>query len=233
MAATLNKIFCKAKNDQTSLVLFNDVCNSSHSLGKKIKRIENTSEVSMSKLINNHLRNGYSDYNLMFLKRYIDTLDSTNTILDVGCGHYRNLYLFYKIGFKNLYGIDKLIADPSDKPKRFKVNFINRDITYGLPYENKQFDVVLCNFVLMFIPLDKLEMVIEDILRVTKGYLIIETQKQFYKGNKSEIEDYRFGDIKKIIEKNTEFEILDFKSYKEKLILRRTEYGKREKVESS
>lgn len=187
----------------------------------------------MSKLINNHLRNGYSEYNLMFLKRYIDTLNSNNTILDIGCGHYRNLYLFYKIGFRNLYGIDKLIPDPSEKPKRFKVNFINRDITYGLPYECKQFDVVLCNFVLMFIPLDKLKMVLEDILRVTKGYLIIETQKQFYKGNKSEIEDYRFGDIKKIIEKNTKFEILDLKNYKEKLILRRTEYGQRTKVESS
>ena len=57
----------------------------------------------MSFLINNHLKEGYSDYNLLFLKRYHQELNLNNKILDVGFGHYRNLYLFYKVVFKNLY----------------------------------------------------------------------------------------------------------------------------------
>lgn len=181
----------------------------------------------MTKMINNHLRDGYSDYNLLFLKRYNHELNLDNTILDVGCGHYRNLYLFYQLGFKKLHGIDRLVPDPSEKPKRFKVNFIKKDINLGLPYENKAFDIVLCNFVLMFIPPKSLYKVLEDILRVTKGFCIIETQNQFYKAKKSQIEIYKFKDIVDYVEKLEDFEILDKKIYKEKLIIRRCGYGKR------
>lgn len=179
-------------------------------------------EVSkISKLINNHLRDGYSDYNLLFLKRYVNDLNINYKILDVGCGHYRNLYLFYKIGFKNLYGIDRLLPDPSEKPKKFKVNFIQSDILNGLPYKNKEFQIVLCNFVLMFIKSDCLFLVLDEILRVTGDFCIIETQRQPYRGSKSQVKDYKFKDIIKHIESNGAFEILDKKIYKEKLIVRR------------
>lgn len=181
----------------------------------------------MSKIINNHLRNGYSDYNLLFLKRYHNDLDLSNKILDIGCGHYRNLYLFYQLGFKKLYGIDKLVPDPSEKPKRFKVDFIKKDIITGLPYEDKDFDITLCNFVLMFIPPKRLYEVVEEILRITKGFCIIETQNQFYKARNSQIVQYKFKDIINYIENNEEFEIIDKKIYKEKLIIRRVGYGKR------
>ena len=179
-------------------------------------------EVSkISKLINNHLRDGYSDYNLLFLKKYVNELNTNYKILDVGCGHYRNLYLFYKIGFKNLYGIDKLLPDPSEKPKNFKVTFTQRDILEGLPYKNKEFEIVLCNFVLMFIKSECLFQVLDELLRVAGHFCIIETQRQFYKGANSQIKDYKFKDIIKHIEINGEFEILDKKIYKEKLIIRR------------
>lgn len=178
-------------------------------------------------MINNHLRDGYSDYNLLFLKKHHNDLNLDNTILDVGCGHYRNLYLFYQLGFKKLYGIDRLVPDPSEKPKRFNVKFVKKDIITGLPYENKGFNIVLCNFVLMFIPPKELYEVIEELLRVTKGFCIIETQNQFYKGKKSQIELYKFKDIVDYIENKEEFEILDKKIYREKLIIRRCGYGKR------
>lgn len=179
-------------------------------------------EVSkISKLINNHLRDGYSDYNLLFLKRYVNNLNTNYKILDVGCGHYRNLYLFYKIGFKNLYGIDKLVPDPSEKPKNFKVSFTQGDILEGLPYQDKEFEIVLCNFVLMFIKSECLFQVLDELLRVAGDFCIIETQRQFYKGANSQIKDYKFKDIIKHIESNGEFEILDKKIYKEKLIIRR------------
>ncbi|MGL5567792.1 MAG: class I SAM-dependent methyltransferase [Cetobacterium sp.] len=150
----------------------------------------------------------------------------TDKILDVGCGHLRNLYLFYNIGFKNLYGIDKLLPDPSEKPKRFKVDFIHSDISFGLPYESEYFEIVVCNFVLMFIDSECLSRVIGELLRVTKEFCIIETQKQFKKGDKSQIRDYNFKSIIKIIESNGEFEIIDKKIYKEKLMVRRIKNGK-------
>lgn len=179
----------------------------------------------MSFLINNHLKEGYSDYNLLFLKRYNQELNLNNKILDVGCGHYRNLYLFYKVGFKNLYGIDQLTPNPSEKPKRFKVNFIKHDINMGLPYEDNEFDVVLCNFVLMFIPDRNLYNVLQELLRITKVFCIIETQKPFYEAKSSQIIPYNFEDIVNYIENHSEFEIIDKKMYKEKLMIRRINNG--------
>lgn len=179
----------------------------------------------MSMLINNHLRNGYSDYNLLFLKKYFDQVNLSDKILDVGCGHYRNLYLFYQLGFKNLYGIDRLIPDPSEKPKQFKVAFTQKDITEGLPYSDREFEIVLCNFVLMFVPINSLTNVLGEILRVTKGFCIVETQKPFYEANKGQFERYDFKSIIEYIENNNEFEILDKKIYREKLIIRRIKNG--------
>lgn len=179
----------------------------------------------MSFLINNHLKEGYSDYNLLFLKKYHNELNLNNKILDVGCGHYRNLYFFYKIGFKNLYGIDKLDPKPSHKPKKFKVNFIKHDISYGVPYEDKEFDIVICNFVLMFIAPEKLKFVLYELLRVTKNFCIIETQKPFYEAKNGQIKLYSFKDIVNYIEIYNEFEIIDKKNYKEKIIVRRISNG--------
>ncbi|MGL4874919.1 MAG: class I SAM-dependent methyltransferase, partial [Clostridium sp.] len=107
----------------------------------------------------------------------------------------------------------------------FFVDFVHQDITEGLKYNEKYFDIVLCNFVLMFMEHKHLENTINDILRVTKGFCIIETQKQFYKSKKSSMVDYDFKEIVKIIEGNNEFEILDKKIYKEKLIIRRKYNG--------
>lgn len=179
----------------------------------------------MSFLISNHLKEGYSDYNLLFLKKYHQELNLNNKILDVGCGHYRNLYFFYKLGFKNLYGIDKLDPKPSTKPNKFNVNFIKHDINYGLPYEDKEFDIVICNFVLMFISPDKLKFVLYELLRVAKTFCIIETQKPFYEAKNGQIKLYEFKYIVEAIENSKEFEILDKKIYKEKLIIRRLANG--------
>lgn len=175
----------------------------------------------MSFLINNHLKTGYSNYNLFFLKHYYQDLNLNNKILDIGCGHYRNLYLFYQLGFKELSGIDIYLPNPSEKPKKFKVNFIQNDIIQGLPYKGKEFDIVLCNYILMFIPREKLSYVLNEILRVTKVFCIVETQKQFHEAKNSQMKQYYFKEIIQYIKNNNEFEILHQKVYKEKLILRR------------
>lgn len=176
----------------------------------------------MAKIINNHLRNGYSNYNLLFLKKYIKELDKSSRILDIGCGHFRNLYLFYKIGFRNLYGIDKLLPEPSIKKEEcFYVEFIQQDILKGLPYDSMAYDVVLCNFVLMFIQESRKTSVIDDILRVTKKFCIIETQHRYYKSKYTSVHSYNFLDIANYISKRPDFEIIDLKRSREKLIARR------------
>jgi len=175
----------------------------------------------MAKNINNHLRNHYSNYNLLFLKRYFNQLNiKENKILDVGTGHFRNLKLFYEVGFENLWGIDKNIPEPLPY-KDFKTNFCKENIENGLPYEDKTFDVVLCNYVLMFISPTSLDFVLEELFRVSKGFIIIETLKAHEKAKTTDIKPYDFKDIVNFFENKNDIEILDKKNYYEKLLVRR------------
>ncbi|MBK5201884.1 MAG: class I SAM-dependent methyltransferase [Spirochaetaceae bacterium] len=174
----------------------------------------------MAKNINNHLRNHYSNYNLLFLKRYFNELNIKDKILDVGTGHFRNLKLFYEVGFKDLWGIDK--NDPEPLPhKNFKANFCKKDIENGLPYPGETFDVVICNYVLMFISPKRLNFVLEELLRVSKGFLIIETFKHPDKAKTTDVMDYDFKDIVRFFENRNDIEILDKKVYYEKILVRR------------
>lgn len=175
----------------------------------------------MSKRINNHLKKHYSNYNLSFLKKYYPELNLTNKILDVGTGHYRNLKFFHELGFKNLYGIDKNIPEPIFKDKNFKVRFLQHNIEEGLPYETKSFDVVLCNYVLMFIASQKQQYVVNELLRVTKKFLIIETNKMKKETKNTEYQSYSFNSFFEWIEENKEFEVLQKRKYYEKLLIRR------------
>ena len=49
----------------------------------------------------------------MFIKNYINELTTGMEIVDIGAGHLRNLKLFQKLGFENLYALDK---DYTDNP---------------------------------------------------------------------------------------------------------------------
>ncbi|HEY5523802.1 MAG TPA: class I SAM-dependent methyltransferase [Clostridium sp.] len=175
----------------------------------------------MAKNINNHLRNHYSNYNLLFLKRYFSELNiKDNKILDVGTGHFRNLRLFYEMGFKNLWGIDKNIPEPL-ACKNLRVDFCRRDIENGLPYQDEIFDIVLCNYVLMFIAPKRLNFVLGELLRVSKVFLIIETFKHPDKAKTTDVNEYDFKDIVKFFENRNDIEILDKKNYYEKILVRR------------
>jgi SAM-dependent methyltransferase len=174
----------------------------------------------MAKNINNHLRNHYSDYNLLFLKRYFNELNIKDKILDVGTGHFRNLKLFYEVGFKDLWGIDKNIPEPLPH-KNFKSSFCKKDIENGLPYEDKTFNVVLCNYVLMFIAPKRLNFVLEELVRVTKCFIIIETFKHPDEAKTTNVNDYDFKDIVNFFENRNDIEILDKKNYYEKILVRR------------
>ncbi len=166
----------------------------------------------------NHLKDGYSSHVFKFISKFYKDLNLDNSILDVGCGHYRNLKLFHETGFEKLYGLDKNIyEDYLD----LKVNFKQCNIENGIPFDDKSFDIVLCNFVLMFIEPMKQKFVVDELIRVTKRFLIIETN-QLKKSTKNTFyKEYSFEDIVNWIDETQEFELLQVRKYKEKLIAKR------------
>ena len=167
--------------------------------------------------MSNHLKNGYSNYNLLFLKRYSKELNKNNKVLDVGTGHFRNLKLFHEVGFSKLYAIDKNIPDSKFN---LRIKFVLQDIEDGLPYENKEMDIVLCNYVLMFVNKEKINFVLEELMRVSRNYLIIETYPKNCKTQNTEHKEYNFNSIYEYIKNKDDFEILDKRNC-EKLMARR------------
>lgn len=82
--------------------------------------------------------------------------DDCHTVLDAGCGNGRNIAYFLQNGFK-VYGIDQsehavelskhLSADlcPDHSPDNFKLAAVE-----NLPFDDDQFDLVICSAVLHF-----------------------------------------------------------------------------------
>lgn len=168
----------------------------------------------------NHLRNHYSEYVFLFIKKHINEINLDMKICDVGAGHLRNLKLFEELGFNNLYAVDR---ENTDNPLEVNLKkFILQDIEKKIPLGDKEFDIVLCNFVLMFVNPSKINQVMDDLLRITNKFLIIETNKQKYKKCKTtHFKDYSFKDIVNQIEKNPDFELIQVRKHYEKLIARR------------
>lgn len=168
----------------------------------------------------NHLRNHYSDYVFMFIKRYINILNPNMKVGDIGAGHLRNLRLFEELGFSDLYAIDRELTDnPLDVNL---TKFIHQDIELGIPISDKFFDITLCNYVLMFIDPTNVKDVVDELLRISNGFLVIETNKQKYKKCKTtHFQEYDFMKIVQYIENHPEFELLQVRKHYEKLIARR------------
>ena len=98
--------------------------------------------------------------------------DKNASIIDVGCG---SGYLLKKLaasGFTNLTGCDLY---PPTLEKNIKTDKVYLE---KLPYQDKQFDYVICNHVIEHL-LD-LSVVIKELRRITKKKLIITVPKQRY-----------------------------------------------------
>lgn len=168
----------------------------------------------------NHLRNHYSKYVFTFIKKYIDEININMKIGDIGAGHLRNLKLFEELGFKNLYAIDR---ESTDNPLEVELKkYIKQDIELGIPFPDRYFDITLCNYVLMFINPQSIDQVVDELLRISNKFLIIETNKQKYiKCKTTHFEKYNFMEIANQIESNPNFELLEVRKYYEKIIARR------------
>lgn len=100
------------------------------------------------------------------------------SVLEIGCGYGRILKLISeKLEIKKLVGVDfsfKML----NKGKKYlsskqKIDLIFADVTEKLPFDKNEFDLVFSSQVLMEIPPLKVNKAIEEMLRVTKKYLII------------------------------------------------------------
>jgi len=138
------------------------------------------------------------------------------SVLDVGCGHGRHLNLFYNLGFRNLTGIDIVKRSYlSKKYKYFKLD-VREEFTKEILLQEK-YDIVLCNFVLMFIEPEYQIKVIDQLLELTNKYLLIETRE--IGGNYSfscYIQNFYY-----YMQTRKEFEIIYHNKNKERLTVKR------------
>jgi SAM-dependent methyltransferase len=105
----------------------------------------------------NNLRKLYGNIDIYLFDQLLKgRFDDCRTVLDAGCGSGRNIAYFLQNGFK-VYGIDqsehavelskRLSADlcPDHSPDNFKLAAVE-----ALPFDDGQFDLVICSAVLHF-----------------------------------------------------------------------------------
>ncbi len=171
----------------------------------------------------NHLKKYYSEYNLFFTKKFKKEININQKILDVGCGHMRNSYFLHELGFKNIYAIDWQIPKPNFDLQNTSINFTQHNIIYEFPFESHSFDIVFCNYVLMFIKDEHLTSTLDSLSRVTKKFLLIEVydlERNLKTQNETDFTKYNFYDIVSFFESHDEFDIVH-KKFDGKIILRR------------
>ena len=152
-----------------------------------------------------------SDYTRFFVKKYVNELNLNNEIIDLGCGKGRNIYYLDKIGFKNITAIDINTYSQIDIQK-FK--FVQADLNKGIPLKNT-YDIILCNFLLMFI--DDRKKLINEIARISseKAFCVVEL-------NKKDLSNGLKYDFKEIITLfSAQFDIVNLRSRQNKFIAKR------------
>lgn len=156
----------------------------------------------------------------MFIKRYINEIDTSMKVGDMGAGHLRNLKLFEELGFHNLYAMDR---EKTDNPLGVNLKqFVLQNLELGIPFPSRFFDITLCNYVLMFVDQSCIYQILDELIRVTDKFLIIETNKQKdLKCKNTYFKEYNFLEIVNYINKSPDFELLQVRNYYEKLIGRR------------
>jgi len=122
------------------------------------------------------------EFNNFFLKRYLITRDEfyknylsvipfESSILEVGANIGNQLSSLFRVGYKNLYGIE--IQKDAINYAHQSLPYI--DIIYGLaqdiPFKENYFDAVFTNNVLIHISPENINSVMEEIYRTSKKYI--------------------------------------------------------------
>jgi len=137
----------------------------------------------------------YIKWNKMYKDRFDFTKENINKsflynlpkkikILELGCNIGSQLRCLYKMGYKNLSGIE--IQHHCLKKLKKNFNFVNgiQSTVFKLPFNNNSFDLVFTNNVLIHIPPKKIHIVLKEMYRVSKLWI---WGSEYYSQNYKEI----------------------------------------------
>jgi ubiquinone/menaquinone biosynthesis C-methylase UbiE len=103
-------------------------------------------------------------------ERFLKDIPKDTSILEVGCGSGCELDLLRGMGFTNLKGVD--INPKAVEFCRGKGLDVVVADAEALPFGDSSFDLVMTNGLLIHIPLEKLEKAMDEIVRVSREYVL-------------------------------------------------------------
>ena len=104
-------------------------------------------------------------------KLFLNRLDRSIRILEVGCNIGIQLSCLQKMGFKNLYGIEPQSYALGLARKRTKDINIIKGNCFDIPFEDNYFDLVFTSGVLIHIHLRDIEKAMKEIYRCSRRYI--------------------------------------------------------------
>jgi SAM-dependent methyltransferase len=144
---------------------------------RSIKQIENYWKNPTSKNAPEGYLNGKerTEFLVGKVKKYLNPIKE-QSILELGCNVGRNLYGLHELGFHKLYGIE--INKEAIKLMLEKYPYINVNFRIGpvedkiQPWESESIDLIFTMAVLCHIHPDVAETVFDNMVRVTRKYII-------------------------------------------------------------
>ena len=103
-------------------------------------------------------------------ERFLKDIPKDLSILEVGCGAGCELDLLRDMGFTNLKGVD-LNPRAVECCRGKGLDVIEADAE-RLPFKDESFDLVMTNGLLIHIPLERLSVVMGEIVRVSRKYVM-------------------------------------------------------------
>jgi len=103
-------------------------------------------------------------------ERFLKDIPKDSSILEVGCGAGCELDLLRDMGFTNLKGVD-LNPEAVEFCQGKGLCVIEADAE-RLPFKDGSFDLVMTNGLLIHIPLERLSVVMGEIVRVSREYVL-------------------------------------------------------------
>jgi ubiquinone/menaquinone biosynthesis C-methylase UbiE len=102
-----------------------------------------------------------------YLVEELKSIFRTPKLLDLGCGYGRNS-IFFSVNGCDVVGVDfseAAITDARSYATHTSISYFVGDI-FNLPFDESNFDVVFCNFVIHWYTLDEIKECLDEIYRV-------------------------------------------------------------------
>jgi pseudaminic acid biosynthesis-associated methylase len=135
--------------------------------GKEYTDRNNLSLEELEKLYKENYGVTRTELNELFL----DKIDRSKKILEIGANIGNQLLCLQKMGFKNLYGIEpQEYAVQLTRDKTININIIKGD-AFDVPFKDKYFNIVFTSGVLIHIQKKNIKKAIREIYRCSNKYI--------------------------------------------------------------